>query len=246
MSNNDWKVNTDYTEDFNESLRKINKLSQTPNTILDIALNGLNNTLKYDPKPVVKNEISKSIAVLENIETSSIQENFKIIYSQMCILAVSVLESILKKYFVNALKDLRNINRSLKDLSTIKLTLAELLEGNMRIGGSVGEIIIEKTKPNFQDLKSIKRIFKDYMSKDVTLTSELEKKICFYLELRHNLVHHAGIIDSKFIESTNNFKANIKPYKLGDEVDLSEDDWNNIKKCFVELVKEITKYNVVK
>ena len=46
----------------------------------------------------------------------------------MCILAVSSLEAILKKYFENALSDYSNINKDNKELETIRKQIRENTE----------------------------------------------------------------------------------------------------------------------
>ena len=80
----------------------------------------------------------------------------------------------------------------------------------------------------------------DYMSKEIKLENDMEKKICFYLEARHILVHKGGVVDEKFISATDSFNANIKRYKKGDLIEIGEADWSNIRTVLLELVKQVT------
>ena len=62
-----------------------------------------------------RNIIENTKKALENISESSIKNNFKIIYSQMCVLAVSSLEAILKRYFEDSLNNLRILTGRIKN-----------------------------------------------------------------------------------------------------------------------------------
>ena len=110
------ELTTDYVAIFNKDLESIEKLEQTPKTIRDYAIQALddilvNSKLKYTDRNILEN----TKQALENISESSIKNNFKIIYSQMCVLAVSSLEAILKRYFENSLNNLKNNNRGIKN-----------------------------------------------------------------------------------------------------------------------------------
>lgn len=235
------KPRTNYVELFQNEIDKIDKLQETPNIIKQQALSALTHTLSNNELThQAKNSINNSIKVLNNISNSSISDNYKVIYSQMCILAVSSLEAILKKYFINAVNNYEKLNKEHKRLAEIKVSVLDIVNSNLRFGGKLGQLIIDKDNPNFQDLKSIKNIFESYLNKKIDMEVNTEKKICFYLELRHVLVHKGGKIDDKFVNSTNRFKANIKNLRNGDTVELGEDDWEVIKESFKSLVNQIT------
>lgn len=240
----DKKPTTNYLTIFSRELEDINKLEETPGIIRDQAVQALesvlaNGNLINTDRTIVGNTRD----LLRNINKGSIKDNFKTIYSQMCVLAVSSLESVLKRYFENSLNDPRNINRKNKKLESSKISFLELVNHNLKYSGEFGKLVVEKNKPNFQDLKSIKETFKDYIAKEVNLDIDVEKKICFYLEARHVIVHKGGIVDEKFIKSTEYFGANIKEYKKGDTVEINESDWADIKASLSELVKQVTGYS---
>lgn len=235
----------DYLNDFKKELANIDKLEQTPALIKDTAIQSLDAAISVRGlQNTIKTSLENSKRSLENIENKSINKNFKVIYSQMCILAVSSLEAILKKYFENALNDPSNINSSNEDLKSLKISLSELVENRLKFSGEFGKLVLSKANLNFQDLKSIKRIFLKYISKEVNLSSDTEKNICFFLEARHILVHKGGVIDNKFVKDTNSFDANMKSYKEGDVIEIDSKDWKNIKSSFSDLVEQITQYKV--
>lgn len=234
-------LTVNYLKDFKKELDDIDKLEQTPKLIKSVAIQAVENAMAIPGiQRTVQIGLERTKESLENIQDTSIQNNFKIIYSQMCILAVSSLEATLKKYFENALSDFANINQKNEELKTLKISLNELVENNLKFSGKFGRLILDKTNINFQDLKSIKRIFSGYISRNIVLDSEIEKYICFFLEARHVLVHKGGIVDSKFVQATNSFEANMKGYKEGDRIEISTDDWNKIKEVFSILVEKAT------
>lgn len=233
----------DYSSDFEKDLKNIDKLEQTAHKIKEIAIQALEKAIWVPGLPTtVKMTLENNRDVLKNIHDESIKENFRVIYLQMCVLAVSSLEATLKKYFENALNDFNKVNPESKGLKGATITLVELAKKGLSYRSGFGTLVLEKIKPNFQDLKSIKSNFKDYLSKDINLGSEIEKKICFYLELRHVLVHKGGVVDKKFVDATDSFGANIKNYGKDDRVEIDSSDWTDIKQCFSQLVKDITRY----
>jgi len=236
--------NIDYLGDFKKELSDIDKLEQTPALIRNMAIGALEKAIETTGvTPGVRQGIENVKKGLENIEDGSIKKNYGIIYSQMCILAVSSLEATLKKYFENALNGFNNINQENKELEGIRITLAELVTNDLSYRSGFGSLVLEKAKLNFQDLQAIKRNFKNYLSKEIGLDSEAEKHICFYLELRHVLVHKGGVIDKKFVDATASFGANIKNYQEDNRAVVDSDDWIAIKKSFSALVQNLTQYN---
>lgn len=234
-------LTTNYAKEFQTIIDDIDKLVTTPDLIKQGALSALQTVLKQPLNHTTKNVLNNAVQSLQNIQDSSIRENFRVIYSQMCILAVSALEATLKQYFVNACSNLSNINLKNERLKEIRITALDLVEHKLKYTQDFGQLILDKEKSNFQDLKSIKRVFSTYLNKELDLPESAEKKIAFYLECRHVLVHRGGKIDQKFIDSTNTFNANVKNYSLGQSIELDHTDWGHIKDVFSELVEETTK-----
>lgn len=235
------ELTTDYEKKYKTVLEDINKLATTPNLIRQVAINTLQSAMKQQLNYTAKTIINNGIHSLENIQDKSIESNFKVIHSQMCILAVSLLESLLKEYFANACSKISNINLENKKLTEIKVTALDLIVHDLKYTRDFGQLILDKEKGSFQDLKSIKRAFSDYFSKGLELKEESEKKIAFYLECRHVLVHRGGKVDKKFLDSVGTFNANVHDYKLNQMVELDNKDWEDMQQVFTELIVEATK-----
>ena len=235
--------NNEYVTKLSSRFEKIEKLESTPmimryqairclKTVLDDSSN-----LVHEDKKIIQNGIKS----LENIKEESMKEQFSVIYSQMCVLAVSSLEAILKEYFVDSFKDKTGINIKNKKLNEIKVTIRDIIDNELNFDNKLGALILERDKPNFQDLKSILNNFKNYFNKEIKLESNLRKRLCFYLEVRHLLVHKGGVVDKKFINSTKVLDANIKNYEAGDTVELNSSDWTDMKQAFLNLLDMLTR-----
>ena len=234
--------NNEYVTILKSRLEKIEKLESTPMIMRDQAVQCLRTVLKKSQlKHNDRNIIENKINLLENIKEESMKEQFSVIYSQMCVLAVSSLEAILKEYFVDSFNDKTDINIKNKKLNEIKITIRDIIDNELNFDNKLGALILERDKPNFQDLKSILNNFKNYFNKEIKLENDLQKKLCFYLEIRHLLVHKGGVVDKKFINSTKVLDANIKNYKAGDTVEIKSSDWIDMKQAFLSLLDMLTR-----
>lgn len=237
------REDNEYVIKLKSRFEKIEKLESTPMIMRDQAVQCLEKVIN-ESKKLVHNDkkvIQNNIDSLENIKEESMKEQFSVIYSQMCVLAVSSLEAILKDYFVDSFNDKTDINIENKKLNEIKVTIRDIIDNELNFDNKLGALILERDKPNFQDLKSILNNFKNYFNKEIKLESDLQKKLCFYLEVRHLLVHKGGVVDKKFINSTKVLNANIKNYKAGDTVEIKSSDWTDMKQAFLSLLDMLTR-----
>lgn len=233
----------EYVIKLKSRFEKIEKLESMPMIMRDQAVQCLEKVIN-ESKKLVHNDkkvIQNNIDSLENIKEESMKEQFSVIYSQMCVLAVSSLEAILKDYFVDSFNNKTDINMENKKLNEIKVTIRDIIDNELNFDNKLGSLILERDKPNFQDLKSILSNFKNYFNKEIKLESDLQKKLCFYLEIRHLLVHKGGVVDKKFINSTKVLGANIKNYKAGDTVEIKSSDWIDMKQAFLSLMDILTR-----
>lgn len=235
--------NNKYVTKLQLRLDEIEKLESTPMVMRDQAVQCLEKVLGNSSNLVHgdKNIIQNGIKSLENIKEESMKQQFSVIYSQMCVLAVSSLEAILKDYFMDSFNDKTDINIENKKLNEIKVTIRDIIDNELNFDNKLGALILERDKPNFQDLKSILNNFKNYFNKEIELESDLRKRLCFYLEARHLLVHKGGEVDKKFINSTKVLDANIKNYKAGDTVEIKSSDWIDMKQAFLTLLDMLTR-----
>lgn len=233
--------NNEYVTKLSSRFEKIEKLESTPMIMRDQAVQCLGTVLKRSQlKYNDRNIIENNIALLENIKEESMKEQFSVIYSQMCVLAVSSLEAVLKDYFVDSFNDKTDLNMKNKKLDEVKVTIRDIIDNELNFDNKLGSLILERDKPNFQDLKSILSNFKNYFNKEIKLESDLRKKLCFYLEIGHLLVHKGGVVDKKFVNSTKVLDANIKNYEVGDTVEIKSPDWINMKQAFLSLMGMLT------
>lgn len=232
-----------YLVELKTKLEEIEKLQETPMIMRDYASDCLKRVLNESQQLLHtdRNIIQNKVKSLENIKEESMKAQFSVIYSQMCVLAVSSLEAILKKYFVDSINDSDKINTDYKKLAEIKVSVRDIIENKFNFDGKLGGLILERDKPNFQDLKSILKNLKNYFNQEIYLKDGVKQKICFYLEARHLLVHKGGVVDEKFINNTGVLSANIKNYDVGDTVEFDSSDWIAMKGVFLELVDIVTK-----
>ena len=225
----------EYVIKLKSRFEKIEKLESTPMIMRDQAVQCLEKVINKSKKLVYndKKVIQNSINSLENIKEESMKEQFSVIYSQMCVLAVSSVEAILKDYFIDSFNNKTDINMENKKLNEIKVTIRDIIDNELNFDNKLGSLILERDK-------SILSNFKNYFNKEIKLESDLQKKICFYLEIRHLLVHKGGVVDKKFINSTKVLDANIKNYEVGDTVEIRSSDWVDMKQAFLGLLDTLT------
>ena len=81
--------NNEYVTKLSSRFEKIEKLESTPMIMRDQAVQCLRTVLKRSQlKHNDRNIIENKISLLENIKEESMKEQFSVIYSQMCVLAV--------------------------------------------------------------------------------------------------------------------------------------------------------------
>jgi len=233
-------MDNSYIEKFKKDLEDIEQLISTPDTIKDFVIKSLKkmrvSELKYSERTIVKNLILS----LENISQHSISKSYKIIYNQVCILAVSALAAAIEKYFIDAIKE---SSKQIILPKEIKISLAEAQEKyKFEIKNNLGKIILEKDNSiNFQDLQSTIRTFKNYFSRNIKLKSKVKDFVIFYQQCRHVLVHKNGIIDDEFLSRTSKLTIKkLKQYEKGDKVELNKEDWRQIKTSFISFIQSLT------
>jgi len=238
------KIKNAYVEKFRKNLENIEQLISTPNMIKDLALGMLNkiniSELRYSNRKTIENLILS----LKNISQTSIGKSYKIIYNQVCILAVSALSAVIEEYFVDTIKS----SYSYVSLpEQIRVSLVEIQkEYGFDIKNNLGKIILKKDNTiNFQDLQSIVRTFENYFSRTVNLDSKVKESVIFYQQCRHVLVHKNGIVDDEFLNRTKSLTVRkFKRYKKRDKIQLDLEDWKQIKNSFISLVQSLTNSNL--
>ena len=229
---------TNYQEEFRQSLENIEQLVELPaliqQSVLEILAKVDHAKLSYLENQATQNAYD----LIAGIESGSLKSSYKIIYNQVCILAVSTLSAYLEKYFQEfATYNLDKLNSLALD--KIKVTLLEAFNLSSNIS-NIGSLITDKDGGiNFQDLQSILKSFNEYLGKNIVPDDATRNKIIFYQHCRHLLVHNNGIINQYFLDKVG--QSNLKSYKIDDLIQLDQDDWINIKQSFTELYRLITR-----
>jgi hypothetical protein len=222
-----------YIAEFDQELGEIDKLVETPDLMRNHAVSVLNTVLNGNLPNSFKKTVENGILALEHISDASIRSNYEAIYNQCCVLAVSLLGAKIEKYFVNyGNYHWKQIDTSKKG-KEIKFSLGELAENGFNLRSNITSLI--KAKDNsisFQDLLSTKRTFEDYFHRTIEIPPATQKKLIFYQQCRHNIVHVAGYADTSFVSRVTSQSANIKSYSAGDKIALDAQDWKNIKTTF--------------
>ena len=231
----------DYEKIMKERLARIDKLVDTPNIIREYSIGIITKIKNKAAKRSNVSALDNWIKALNNIAESSIKENYNIIYSSSCILAVSVLNSILEEYFIDYIQEHpENIPDKKKD--ELKFKLSELSDYDYNIGACLWERILKKDKAiNFHDLQATLKTIKEYKIKTVKIDDNLSRKIIFYQQCRHIISHNDWKITDNFLRRMQKLDANIKSYKKDDDIQFNDDDWKDMKKTFIKFVKSITK-----
>lgn len=236
-------LSTDYVNIFDSRLNDLDKLIETPNIIKQqvlATLNKLNNSSNLYAAD--KSTVELGLRALNNIQEGSIRNNYRVIYAQLCVLATSVLEAVLKEYFTNAISNVNNLNANNDRLEKIKITAADLVNQRLKYTVEFPKLILEREKNEFQNLKKLKDLFKDYLDKNISLSDIDEKNVIFYLECRHVIVHKGSVVDNDFVRNVTSYiDANLKNYKSNELIDLTDTDWSNIKRSYRSLVENSTR-----
>ncbi|MDO8518097.1 MAG: hypothetical protein Q7S26_02295 [bacterium] len=230
-----------YLEDFERALGNIDELVAFPDRMRTYVIGTVSPLLKSSKIDYLeRTKIQNIIKALEGVHNQSLRSSYKIVYNQCCVLGVSALSAALERFFVQyAAQHHEEINQ--KQLSKIRISLSELSSLSYQPQDHIGRIILNKDNTiNFQDLQSTKRSFKDYFNVDITVEATIQKQIIFYQQCRHIIVHKGGIVDEEFISRLLIADANLKNFKLGDEIQLYVHDWTKVKQSFMTLIESVT------
>lgn len=226
--------NLKYINELETRFSEIDKLIFVPHSIQEFALHQLHSLSNVDLTTLGHRKVGGMITAMKNIEDVSIREAFKIIYNQVCILAVSALSTVLEKYFINFIN--ANWNKINLSEEKTKISFSELAEYDFNLKSSLGNVILEKFEDiNLQDLQSIVRSFEKYCGKKISPANKTQGSVIFYQQARHLLVHRDGIVDEEFLKKVGVY--NFRLCKLGDRIEFDKSDWDLIRNSFSELVR---------
>lgn len=242
-------------ENFKESLDEIETMSGLPLMIRDHSIQTIKSfldtsKLTHIANPDARKKLSENvIPSLNKISEESYKAKFDTIYLMQIALAVSILEETLENIFVDTINEVGAIYEPEQEKPrAFSINFDDLLQ--IKNGSiTLGSIVAREKSISFADLQAILRSFNDFLKIDIQINADAKRKIIFYTQIRHCILHNAAKVSQKFLNSTSRERANIKNYNVNDPIIMSKDDWQNLRECFegfVEIVTESIKTNLSK
>ena len=90
-----------YKDSFENQIESIDKVTRTPLEVRDMAVTLVKGFEDKDLKNTGKDQKETCLQALLNIGEESLQSNFKAVYNQSCVLAVSALEASLREVLLD-------------------------------------------------------------------------------------------------------------------------------------------------
>jgi len=230
---------------FENNIKDINKLMTFDQVILDISIRGLEElrgklTKLYNienPQLLAENTLSMLRSVREN---KSLKPKYQIIFNQSIVLLVSVFASSISDLFKVGICKLA-VKGDSKALSSdeLKLSVIKLLEYDGDIFERIGDLIVEKNNISFQDMKSIKRAFKQYFEFTIEQSNEVNN-IIMAQAARHVIVHDSARINDRIINQVSGAKPReLKPKLSGDFIIFEPEEVNLVAQSMLNYIKGV-------
>lgn len=203
-----------------------------------------------DATPYHEGQIERRIEIFETTSKGVAKEQQKIssqLYSQGLILLTGSAESLIREFFKNLVvlnpnciteSRAKEIKLSYEQIrSSVKVSdkywLGKLLYSELLAGKN------PESKLNFQNVQQMQNIFKEYLGIEIQ-NSNLTINLHRYWMIRHILIHNSGVIDERFINNLEKAGIDVSSYKLGDEVTVTKDDYEECKNLYSELFKMLS------
>jgi len=189
-------------DEFRRDLESIYSLLDFDQFIIDLPLSEIRALKTYAEEqdlPIVKQKAEKLEKILTGIrEHGSTKITYGTIYNQCIVLAVSYFSAALENLFEYCIESsLKAGGSEVLRSEEIKLRVKDICSIGPNPLSQVGEFLVSNNKISFQDMKSIKRSFKEYLNVDI-IKDELTNDIIFAQAARHIIVHNGSEINSRF------------------------------------------------
>lgn len=177
------------------------------------------------------------------IKSGPRQSKYQPVYNQCLVLLVSYFASAVNSILNEGLNHYLNNSDSLPDDVAnleFKLSLRELQTLQFDLSEEIGKIIIRKSDISFQDMKSIARVFEQFLGITIQKDEDVDNIITAQA-LRHVIVHNSEIINTKCINqlanaSNRKFITNIE---LNKKVIIDTNDLNIVKASMLKYVNNL-------
>lgn len=169
------------------------------------------------------------------------------LYSQGLILLTGSAESLIREFFKNLVilnpncitesraKEIKLSYDQIRGSANVsdKYWLGKLLYSELLAGKN------PESKLNFQNVQQMQNIFKEYLGIEIQ-NSDLTINLHRYWMIRHILIHNSGVIDERFINNLDKAGIDVSSYKLGDEVTVTKDNYEECKNLYSELFRMLS------
>lgn len=142
-----------------------------------------------------------TIRMIEQIhDHNSLQINFRIIYNQSVVLAISFLTSTLEELFKTTLENVLSDTSLLSDYlqkEEIKINIKDLTILNRSFPENLAAYLFDRKGISFQDMQSTVRTFKNFLDIEIE-KDDLQRSLIFVQAARHIITHAGGRTTEKF------------------------------------------------
>lgn len=190
----------------------------------------------------------KALAQLRAIrEHGSLQPRYKEMFNQCIVLLVSHFEAALADAFRVGVSEVLDRSTDIPVLNEdIKIRIDELRDFQLDQVQSLGDMIIRKKDPSFQDMRSIRRAFEKYAEIEMPRNTDMDN-IIVAQNARHVIVHAGGTANEKFMsrttEARNGTTLELAPVE-GEKIQFSPRDVGTVgesmKSFLAELCRRLT------
>jgi len=230
-----------------KNIFEIDKMRTIGSDIVTASVGMLNGILKeanLQKSYGVARKVETSIKALEGFENSDSYLSKKVaaIRNQSLILIVTNFERFLNDFVIILIENYAYLIDWPEKKSSIDFSM-------FKYGSpTIGEIVLRsfREKYNFQDLKSVKVFLNDILNISIKLQAD-EKKIILNHAKRHVLIHNSGVVDDKFQKQIRMLEETYS-YAKGDIIEVTEDEYLEAKKVFLNFAEKIykeTRKNIV-
>ncbi len=199
-----WYRLTKVGDNFRGQMHSVEKLLNFDREVLDIAIervHQLRDRLKAKGKFAdIQLHAERTAKLLKNIrQNDSLRNRYEIIANQALVLLVSYFSSSMHALFTEGVREalLRDVDSSLLR-ENLRISFRELRDADFDLRERAPDLLVQSKDISFQDMQSIVRAFKDYVSISLEKTEEVNELI-LALSCRHAIVHTGGVADTRFM-----------------------------------------------
>jgi hypothetical protein len=196
---------------FKQDMESVRSLARFDRIVVDTLHSQLSSLKalvdKHQPElKGIQRRLEPTCKLLSTVrDHSSTILSYRTIYNQCIVLQVSYFAAALEDVFVHFVgKCLRDGNADRIWHQDIKAKVKDVWDGREQIEACLAEQIISSSGISFQDMKSIRRAFRDFLGADDREKDECVNDIIIAQAARHAIVHSAAKVDRHLLNQVRN------------------------------------------